>query len=72
MILAWRIPLAWKTNERETKPRAEPGVAIDVCLFGHRPADAVTFVVRDRVHGYNVCADCIDDCARTVACSCVC
>ena len=70
--------MALKTNERETRPRAEGeqssdgGDAIEVCLFCHRPADAVAFVVRDRVHGYNVCADCVDDCARTVACSCVC
>lgn len=43
-----------------------------LCLFCRRPEGMVTFVVRDRVHRYNVCTDCIDDCARTVACSCVC
>jgi hypothetical protein len=49
-----------------------PRKASEWCLFCHRPADMVTFVVRDREHGYNVCTDCLDDCARTVACSCVC
>ena len=67
-----------KTREPETRrctgggQGPEAGDAADMCLFCHRPADMVTFVVRDRVHGYNVCADCLDDCARTVACSCVC
>ena len=42
------------------------------CLFCHRTADRVKFVVQDRVHRYNVCEDCIDDCARTIACACVC
>ena len=47
------------------------GEAVE-CLFCRRTAEQVTFVVQDRVHRYNVCENCIDDCARTVACSCVC
>ncbi len=50
----------------------EAGDTTDECLFCRRPEGTVTFVVRDREHGYNVCTDCLDDCARTVACSCVC
>jgi len=77
--LAWRDAIvALKTTEPETRrrtagrERSEPGHAIDECLFCHRPANIVEFVVRDRRHGYNVCVDCLGDCARTVACSCVC
>jgi hypothetical protein len=70
--------LASKMTKPETAQRAadapgsEADRAIDECLFCHRPADRVTFVVRDPEHRYNVCTDCLDDCARTVACSCVC
>ena len=62
------------TKTRSDAPRrreASPPKQAE-CLFCHRTADRVTFVVQDRVHDYNVCEDCIDDCARTVACSCVC
>jgi len=62
-----------KTCRRTARPRdASPPAVPAECLFCHRTADRVTFVVQDRVHDYNVCEDCIDDCARTVACSCVC
>ncbi len=63
----------------ETKLRSRPpaqGASVEQrpaeCLFCHRTADRVKFVVQDRVHNYNVCEDCVDDCARTVACACVC
>ena len=64
-----------ETNTRRRPPparEASPAVEPAECLFCHRTADRVTFVVQDRVHDYNVCEDCIDDCARTVACACVC
>ena len=64
-----------ETKTRRRAARAREASRADrpaECLFCHRTEERATFVVRDRVHDYNVCEDCIDDCARTVACSCVC
>lgn len=55
-------------SSREASPETEPAE----CLFCHRSADRVKFVVEDRLRQYSVCEDCIDDCARTIACACVC
>lgn len=62
-----------KSRRRAARPRdAAAAAGTAECLFCRRTADRATFLVQDRIHDYNVCEDCIDDCARTVACSCVC
>jgi len=61
------------TRRRPARPREAPPVDRSAeCLFCHRTVERVKLVVQDRAHGYNVCEDCIGDCARTVACACVC
>lgn len=65
------------TTKTRARPRATPAAGRcdempDTCLFCHRSSDVVEFVVIDREHCYNVCAACLDDSAKAVACMSVC
>ena len=55
-----------------TGSRAASVERLPVCAFCRQDSSRVKFVIDDPDNLYNVCESCIDECARVIACSCVC
>jgi hypothetical protein len=45
---------------------------LPVCAFCRRDGTEVPLHISDAANLYGVCENCIDECAKVIACSCVC